>query len=358
VELLLDANADMEEPNDEGYTALMEAAREGHISVVELLLDRGAKVDAKLEDSGETALTLAAAGGFRNIVELLIARGANVAVSDRALYEAVQDGHAEVAEYVVHQLRQSPDMGAEALGALLNESLICAAQINNFDLCRMLLENGALIDFVSKEGRSALMEFARHGNQQAVEALLAKGAQINAIGEGKECTALSLAAQQGHAGVLRYLLDHGADPTIALKDSSTCLLEASKNGHINCVEILLDHDFVEGFNEGCRMVAEHGWATAQGGKKAKAGGTKTANNAITKVVSRVSVSHISKRLNQPALYYSHMLVAGPTQGKGHHQHRLLHHHYHLQIAKHTALCREYKPAIGSGEYCVHRQGWE
>lgn len=56
-----------------------------------------------------------------------------------------------------------------------------------------------------------------------------------------ECTALSLAASNGHADVLRYLLEQGADPHQILKDSSTCLLEASKNGHTNCVEILLDY---------------------------------------------------------------------------------------------------------------------
>ncbi len=33
--------------------------------VVELLLDRGANVNAQTEETGETALTLAACGGFR-----------------------------------------------------------------------------------------------------------------------------------------------------------------------------------------------------------------------------------------------------------------------------------------------------
>lgn len=62
--LNLDRNADIEEPNDENYSPLQEAAREGHREVVELLLDRGANVNSKIEDSVETALTLAASGGY------------------------------------------------------------------------------------------------------------------------------------------------------------------------------------------------------------------------------------------------------------------------------------------------------
>ena len=65
VRLLLDRGANIEEPNDEGYTALMEAAREGHEDVVELLLDRTAEVNQQTEETGETALTLAACGGFK-----------------------------------------------------------------------------------------------------------------------------------------------------------------------------------------------------------------------------------------------------------------------------------------------------
>lgn len=50
-----------------------------------------------------------------------------------------------------------------------------------------------------------------------------------------------MAASHGHADIVRYLLEHGADPHQSLKDSTTCLLEATKNGQTNCVEVLLDY---------------------------------------------------------------------------------------------------------------------
>lgn len=63
--LLLDYGANLEEKNDEGYTSLMEASREGHYDVVELLLNHGADVNAKHENGVETSLTLAASGGYK-----------------------------------------------------------------------------------------------------------------------------------------------------------------------------------------------------------------------------------------------------------------------------------------------------
>jgi ankyrin repeat protein len=88
----------------------MEAAREGHRDVVELLLDRGANVNSKIEEGIETPLTLAASGGYLAVVELLVARGGNLLLGERSpLYEATQEGHVEVADFIVKQLKKTED---------------------------------------------------------------------------------------------------------------------------------------------------------------------------------------------------------------------------------------------------------
>ena len=61
--LLLERGANIEEVNDEGYTPLMEASREGHEEMVALLLSQGADINAQTEETQETALTLACCGG-------------------------------------------------------------------------------------------------------------------------------------------------------------------------------------------------------------------------------------------------------------------------------------------------------
>lgn len=65
-----------------GHTALIEAARNGHLETVRSLLDSGADINAH-DTQGMTALHHAAKNGHNGTVELLIERGANREVRDR-----------------------------------------------------------------------------------------------------------------------------------------------------------------------------------------------------------------------------------------------------------------------------------
>ena len=58
-------------------TPLREAAREGHLAVVDYLYENGAKIEAK-NDYGETALHEASKNGNLPIVEYLLAKGAQL----------------------------------------------------------------------------------------------------------------------------------------------------------------------------------------------------------------------------------------------------------------------------------------
>ena len=66
-----------------GLTPLMQAAYEGHLGVAELLVDKGADVNAK-DKVGWTALTCAACEGHLEVVKLLKDRVAGVTLTDAA----------------------------------------------------------------------------------------------------------------------------------------------------------------------------------------------------------------------------------------------------------------------------------
>ncbi|XP_060201429.1 uncharacterized protein LOC132629978 [Lycium barbarum] len=66
-----DFNGSIDEPLEDGDTALHIASLYGHLSCVELLLERGASVEAKDED-GAIPLHDACAGGYTEIARLLI----------------------------------------------------------------------------------------------------------------------------------------------------------------------------------------------------------------------------------------------------------------------------------------------
>jgi ankyrin repeat protein len=62
--------------NQFSWTLLMLAAIEGNTAIGELLVSRGAELDA-LNDFGETALSLAAYGSHTRFIQILLANGAS-----------------------------------------------------------------------------------------------------------------------------------------------------------------------------------------------------------------------------------------------------------------------------------------
>ena len=77
VESLLKAGADANEKMPRGETALMMASRTGNLATMKALLDHGAKVIANESLRGTTALMWAADQGHADAVSLLVERGAD-----------------------------------------------------------------------------------------------------------------------------------------------------------------------------------------------------------------------------------------------------------------------------------------
>src|SRR5690606_28750669 len=77
VKLLLDAGADVNAPNADGQTTLMLNARTGSVEVAKLLLERGADVNARELWREQTALMWAAGGAYADLTRLLLEHGAD-----------------------------------------------------------------------------------------------------------------------------------------------------------------------------------------------------------------------------------------------------------------------------------------
>ena len=85
-------------------TALIEAATLGHIGIVELLLDHGARLHAKEDAEGNCPILAASRGGHVNVVELLISKGANPNDKDKdgnsPIIVASIRGHLDIVDIV------------------------------------------------------------------------------------------------------------------------------------------------------------------------------------------------------------------------------------------------------------------
>src|SRR3989442_13350296 len=78
-------------------------------------------------------------------------------------------------------------------------------------MIELLLKAGADPNSALPEGETALMTAARSGSVDAVNTLVAGGAEVNRKEAWRGQNALMWAAAEGHAEVIRALVAHGAD---------------------------------------------------------------------------------------------------------------------------------------------------
>jgi ankyrin repeat protein len=102
-------------------------------------------------------------------------------------------------------------------------------------------------DVNTKDGRgwTALMSEAAKGHIDTVQALLDKGADIDATTDESGCTTLMLAAWYGHTAIVQALLNKGAKVNMKSDSGKTALMAASFQGNTEIVKLLKR---VEGIN--------------------------------------------------------------------------------------------------------------
>lgn len=98
------SNENVNSKDERGLTPLWIAAAYGKLDVAELLISKGANVNAKAESTGLTPLHIAALNGQNNVVKLLLAKGAEVnaltTASETPLQLAIRRGHGDIGEYL------------------------------------------------------------------------------------------------------------------------------------------------------------------------------------------------------------------------------------------------------------------
>jgi ankyrin repeat protein len=167
VDLLLAAGAQAQAIVSRGQTILMTAARAGNAGVVARLIDKGADVNAHEDQQGETALMWAASEDHADVVRLLVAKGADVKARSKAL---------------------------------------------SFPKDRFGLEG--VLTILPRGNWTPLMYAARDGATGAARALVAAGAEVNAV-DPDGTTPLVRAIWNAHYDTAKTLLAAGADPNLA-----------------------------------------------------------------------------------------------------------------------------------------------
>ncbi|AGO11546.1 AaceriADL244Wp [[Ashbya] aceris (nom. inval.)] len=265
---LIEEGYDVNDQDNAGNSPLHEAALNGHLEVVKLLIRHGANVNIQsYEMFKDTPLIDASANGHLDVVRELLQHGADPTIvnakgltaiesidDDTDLDEEevqivreikallrkaarkykkedgdakqlpqrskVKEGHSEDDDSIQSTAAFDKDFyWTDITSKLGKEKLFRASKEGRLAYVGAYLENGGHADFRS------FMESVKFGHEDIASLFLAFGAQVNAVGRDGQ-TALMAAVGRGHLNTVKLLLEAGADPTKRDKDGHSVLYYA------------------------------------------------------------------------------------------------------------------------------------
>ncbi|KAK4213051.1 ankyrin repeat-containing domain protein [Rhypophila decipiens] len=214
VHLLLQFKADPNPPNVHGDTALHLACSKGDedASIVNLLLEHGAEPNAARPSDGLTPIYMAVLRGHEAKVESLLSKGA--------------DPNWSRAEHGITPL------GAAAIN---QQHSVTPRTIN------LLLQHDANPNIPDDRGRTPLMSAIVSKFHEAVQILIAAGADVNAQEKSSGMRPLHFAVMRDQIQDVQALLAAHADPNAADPNTgATPLHAAAMRGTESCAKALID----------------------------------------------------------------------------------------------------------------------
>ena len=185
------------------------AAYQGDLEGVKQYIQQGVAVDAHENKNRATALLLAARRGHLAIVEFLLSKGADPQIANKdgmtALMAASATGNTDIVKVLVHNRANVAVADNEAFTALTH-----AASAGHDEVCTLLIDKGAPVDGADR-GPSPLLLAVINQRRSTVQLLLQKGANPRAqatLRGGDKVTPLDAAQRYGYHDLHAQMLSH------------------------------------------------------------------------------------------------------------------------------------------------------
>ncbi|THX86342.1 ankyrin [Aureobasidium pullulans] len=229
VQVLIDAEADMNIKSSSDQTLLHEAARGGSADVVRRFLTYGVDIEARNKDE-QTPLAVACCEpeGSDDVVRVFLDAGAKVVVADKWGYTPLHRLAGNMRRSAAMMLLETGNVDMTARTNSDLSFLDLAAQSGDYELVRSLLEHGAgtQLEAASKQTPLHLAVMAEKQDKvyAIVERLLDEACDVNAR-DDHGCTPLHayLGLKEGKENIVRLFFSRGADIDVQDNDGDTVL---------------------------------------------------------------------------------------------------------------------------------------
>ena len=216
--------------------SIHEAALKGNIEAVKQHLAAGVNVDSMQTDRNGTPLHFAAGSGHKNITELLITKGANINAKNKwggtPMHFAARKGKSEIIELLI-------DKGADINTKNYNgETPLDPANRNNRTKTAALRS-----EYGGKSGNdlpvSNHFEAIKNDDLPRTKYLISIGDDVNAKDESG-WTPLIHASNRDHNKIFSLLIAEGADINAKADDGTTPLHNAAFTGRNKFIELVIN----------------------------------------------------------------------------------------------------------------------
>ena len=164
-----------------------------------------------------------------------------------------------------------PDLKKEAKKPMTTqeqEQFFQAVENGNISEITSFIEDGANINSVNQEGRTAAMIATYNNDPESVKLLIENGADVN-IQDSMKNNPFLYAGAEGYLEIVKLTIDAGADPMLLNRFGGTALIPASEHGYVDVVKELLEQTEID-----VNHVNDLGWTAileaivlGDGGKK-------------------------------------------------------------------------------------------
>ncbi len=255
--LLLSAKADVRRSGPDGATPLAICARFAGPAAVRRILALGAAADS-VDTRGQTPLMWAASAGKTETIGLLLDAGADLRRTSKAgftpLLFAIKSGKTEPVRLL---LEKGADVGQR--GPENTSAFQLAIYQRNYAAAALLAERGAVdVNERDRHGLQPLHGASAAGDVELARLLLAIGANPNGLSGPSRIKwvteanfgmppppvpptpPLMVAAEKGHAPVMRLLAAAGAKPQFVAENGANVVHAAAKGGSVEALAYALD----------------------------------------------------------------------------------------------------------------------
>lgn len=226
VQLLLDEGTSPNTPDPKGYLPLTRAVQRGCKGIVHMLLNNGALINLKDID-GETSLFKAVFFKKKEMVELLLNRGADVNSKDKTGQTPLFFAMYQCSRFA-NRLPTYRD----------NVASVKVITDDDREIISILLAGGAQLNVSDNDGMTALLPAVKYKSLKTVKQLLVASAEVNVCNKDG-MSPLAFAAEQGSEETIRLLLMQGVNSNISNKDGMLLLVFTTKQRTKEITKLLL-----------------------------------------------------------------------------------------------------------------------